>query len=147
VSIDMKLQGTGARPVLIGSAILRNLPIRCGATPLQLGEATLTFREGFPLNPSITAQATGLAFGEPFGVYLTGTAQHPIRFYFFAPPLTERLIQLELSSENPDPPFKEVARFGLRVPTELFEGVEVTEWPPIPTPAPTLPAPPPGAVQ
>ncbi len=132
----LRLTGTGAAPILSGEATLRGLPLRAGTTTLRMDEATLQFREGFAENPSIVARATGVAFGEPFAVQVTGTAQFPMRFFVFAPPLTEKIIAAELTGSDPASSAQTPPRLELRVPAALFEGVEIADWPVITTPLP-----------
>ncbi len=142
---DLHLGGSGAAPMLTGEAAFRGLPITIGTASLRLEEATLSFREGFGDDPSILARASGRAFGEPFAAHLTGTLQHPMRFFVFAPPLTERIVRAELEDSDMSSSSDTQSRLALRVPTELFEGVEITDWAtiatPLPAPNPAAPAP------
>lgn len=152
VETNLRLAGTGAELDVTGSATIRGGTVRVRESTLALSEAVVTFREGFGQNPSIIAQARGSAFGEPFTHHLTGTLLHPMHFFVFAPPLTEPGILASLQSaptslDLPSP-------LGLRVPAELFDGVEVTDWAPITTPQPpappasaAVPAPVPGVAQ
>ena len=152
VETNLRLAGTDTELDVTGTATIRGGTIRVQESSLVLSEAVVTFREGFGQNPSIVAQARGSAFGEPFTHHITGTLLHPMHFFVFAPPLTESTILASLHSaplslDLPSP-------LGLRIPTELFEGVEVTGWAPIATPPPPVqsvpapaPAPVPGAAQ
>ena len=140
--INLHLAGSGHDPVLTGDATLRGLAIPVGATTLRLEEATISFREGFAHDPSISAQAGGVALREKFSIYATGTLQHPMRFFLFDPPLTEKIIRAEISGDRPTDLEAESSRFGLLVPAEFYDGVEVVDWAVIPTPAaePAAPA-------
>ncbi len=148
LAANLRLAGTGTALEVTGEATIRGGFIRVQESSLALTEAIVTFREGFSLNPSIVAQARGSAFGEPFTHHLTGTVLHPMHFFVFAPPLTEPTILASLKSTRPS--FDLPSPLGLRVPTELFDGVVIAAWAPIstpPPPAPPVPAPTPGAAQ
>jgi hypothetical protein len=148
IEAKLHLTGFGALPALAGEATFRGLPVNIGHSSLQLEEATLGFREGFGEDPSLLARLSGAAFGEPFSVQITGSFQHPMRFFLFAPPLTEKIIRTELDGVDLGPSDEQL-RITLLVPAELFEGVELADWAAIstPPPVPVLPAPAPGANQ
>ena len=121
---------------MTGSATIRGGTVRVQGSSLALNEAVVTFREGFGQNPSIVAQARGSAFGEPFTHHITGTLLHPMHFFVFAPPLNEQAILA--SFQRAPASLDRAAPITLRVAAELFDGVEVTDWAPIATPAPAL---------
>jgi hypothetical protein len=143
IEADLHLLGSGATPVLIGDATLRGLPILLGNTPLKLDEAVISFRDGFPHDPSVSAQASGTILGERFSAYFAGTPQHPMRFLVFAPPLTEDVVRAELADAELTLPQDWRVPFGLRVPPQFFEGVEIADWAAIPTTTaePAIPTP------
>jgi hypothetical protein len=112
-------------------------------SPVQLENAKIEFREGFPQDPSIDLKFGGSAIENDFSAYAIGTLQHPMHFFVFDPPLTEKIILAELAGGRPanarddTPP-------GLLLPAQLYDGVEVVDWAAIPTPAnePANPPPP-----
>ncbi len=127
---DVLLNGNGAAPMLSGRV---DLWTHSGA---ENCEATIEFRDGFPQSPSISAKVSGTALGgsafaAPYAIYITGSPQHPIRYFACAPPLTEKIIRAELSGESAAGFLSGEIRFSLLVPAELREGVEISEWPEI----------------
>lgn len=77
---DLHIAGTGAAPVLVGKLKFEQVPALGGTVPMTIEDATLTWREGFPLDPSIDLHATGLIGGFPFGAYVVGPLSHRISF-------------------------------------------------------------------
>ena len=142
--LNLHLGGSSGHPSLAGDVTLHGaLTPEVGALSMKSEEATLSFREGFPQDPSIIAEAAGTAFGEPFRIEVTGTIQHPMRYFVFDPPLTENTIRAALAgSGNPSLPATDALHLTLRVPLELSNGVEVPDWAVIPT-TPPEPTPPP----
>lgn len=137
VSADLRLSGTGAEPALIGQ--LEFSPAQSPNPPrafvsesqaaLTLQRAALHFREGFPGNPVVSAEAEGIVSGAKFSICLTGTLDAPMRVFICDPPLTEKAIRQALSGASAARYFSGESRFSLLVPVELREGVELSEWP------------------
>lgn len=152
VDADLHLQGLGKAPYLTGTMKLYNKP--GAAEPHGRSVAfdrdslttsgTIEFREGRPSDPSINIQIQGstLAYAgrEPFSAYAVGTLTHPMHFFTFDPPLNESIVVAALNG-TPANGRSENTSIDLRVPKAIDGGVEITEWPVIPTPPPTPPAP------
>jgi hypothetical protein len=148
----LQLLGTFRDPRLIGAVTLEGGPVPCGDQTLWLEHVRFEFRDGFPQDPSILGAAEGTVGNEPFALLVTGTLQHPMRTLFFAPPLTEKLILKELMGVRPADGLFDIRPVDafevfvrLLVSAEFWEGVQLTEWPTIPTPAlestPSAPSP------
>jgi len=141
IEMNLHLAGSCNGPAITGDTTLRNMSLDSdGGVALELNQATFTFREGFAHDPSMNAQAGGEVFGEHFSVQATGTLQHPIRNFVFDPPLTEKIIRSALTGPGSSSLGTEEARLALRVPAELYDGVEVVDWASIATPSPEPPA-------
>ncbi len=131
MSADVRLTGSGAAPALIGSVSFISSGDNAPSDSITLRQATLDFRDGFPTDPVITADASGVIADEPFALYLTGTLQHPMRVFASNPPLTEKAIRAAINGETTARFFSGENRFSLLVPGELREGVEMSDWPEI----------------
>ena len=131
MSADVRLTGTGAAPALIGSVGFSSFAASVPGAVISLRQATLDFRDGFPTDPVITADASGVIADEPFALYLTGTLQHPMRVFASNPPLTEKAIRTAINGETAARFFSGENRFSLLVPAELREGVDISDWPEI----------------
>jgi hypothetical protein len=141
VELNMHLGGTGYDPKPTGDVTFHGWSGNVGALPMQMGDVILTFREGHPGDPSISAQASGTALGEPFQIQVIGTIQHPMRYFVFDPPLTEKIIRSALAGTGTGPASAETMHVTLGVPGEFYEGVDVVDWATIPTPPPAPAAP------
>ncbi len=146
--IDVAVKGRGAEPVLVGTSEIKTASFQLDMLFIVDGmfvtSAKLEFREAFPRDPSIDLRLRGSVFDQPYTVNVIGTLDHPIRFFSYEPPLTERAIRaafyaqatrksLEetLSDETAAKSFGGERRFSLLVPVELREGVEMFDWPEI----------------
>ncbi|MDR3401204.1 MAG: translocation/assembly module TamB domain-containing protein [Chthoniobacter sp.] len=151
---DLHLRGSGGAPSLTGSVTFHSGPIPVDVvgrlTDVRNGfpltaEATIEFRDGQPQDPSINLKYSGSVAGcdhrENYAAYATGTLEHPMHFFIFDPPLTEKVILADLMGRRPGN-MEEDVRLGLRVPGEFYEGVDVVDWTNIPTPPPAPPTPP-----
>lgn len=111
-------------------------------------DGVVEFREGQPADPSINWKVTGNARNyigtESYAAYAVGTLQHPMHFFIFDPPLTERIVEAELKGTRNNHVWEENT-FRQWVSPDFHEGVEVTDWAPIPTPPPPAAAPAPAA--
>ncbi len=142
-SIDAHLGGTSGAPLLTGSAQISALPISGGPEVDAKTDATFTFHENRPHDPTLDLRVSGTAFGEPFTACLAGPLSHPVRWYLLQPPLTESLIEAALRGGAPVPPGRfpgSNARVALRAPAPLLQGIVVFDWAPISNPdAPAMP--------
>ena len=142
--LNMHLGGSGSDLQPTGSVTFHTAPDylgNVGAVPMKFGDTTLSFRQGHADDPSIDAQATGAALGEPFQIQVIGTIEHPIRYFVFAPPLTEKIIRSALAGTGTVPGSADTVHVTLLVPAEFYDGVDVVDWPGIPTPPPAPPPP------
>jgi hypothetical protein len=101
---NLHVTGTGAAPVLIGSVKFEQVPALGGTLPLTIEDATLTWREGFPSDPSIDLHASGLIGGLPFGAYVVGPLSHRISFVDSEPGRAAILGEKSDSALLPTPP-------------------------------------------
>ena len=136
LSADVRLTGTGAAPGLIGrigcTPANDSFQLRGSeSTPIRLRELTLDFRDGFPLDPGITATAGGVIADENFSLYLTGTLRHPMRVFACDPPITPKVVRAAVNGDAATGFFSGENRFSLLVPAGLREGVEMSDWPEI----------------
>lgn len=134
MSADVRLTGTGAEPALVGSVKFTSgggSGFRAGGGQLDVRQATVEFRDGFPASPLVSVEALGAVAGEGFSIRLTGTLQDPMRVFVCNPPLTGTVIRRALSGATAARYFSGENRFSLLVPAELREGVEISEWPEI----------------
>jgi hypothetical protein len=146
ITAEMKIHlgGLGSDPKPTGEVTFHvppDYPGNVGALAMQIGDVTLGFREGHVDDPSITAQASGRALGEPFQIQVIGTIERPMRYFVFAPPLTEKIIRSALAGSSSSPTAADTVHVTLLVPAEFFDGVDVVDWPEIPTPPPAPPTP------
>jgi hypothetical protein len=139
--LNMHLGGTGSNPKPTGDVTFHGWHGIVGALPMQIGGVTLSFREGHADDPAIEAQATGSVLGEPFQIQVIGTIEHPLRYFVFEPPLTEKIIRSALNGTDTTADSADTVHVTLLVPAEFFDGVDVVDWPGIPTPPPAPPAP------
>ncbi len=144
--MDLRLTGSGEAPSLTGQVSIHGITVPVGAPSLffsmQLADATLSFRAGAGEDPSIDADASGEILGEKFSIYSTGTLTHPMRFFVFNLPLTGKIIRDQISGPQPVMLAATEDQFSLGVPKQFSEGVDVSDWPSIPTPPPEPVAPP-----
>jgi hypothetical protein len=77
---ETRIKGTAAAPVLTGSLKFQGVPAMGGPLSLTVDDATVTWRDGFPGDPSLDLHATGLMGGFPFGAYVVGPLSHRIAF-------------------------------------------------------------------
>ncbi|MEP6671777.1 MAG: translocation/assembly module TamB domain-containing protein [Chthoniobacter sp.] len=145
---DLHLRGSGGAPEFIGSVAFHQangsgfqINSRSESSLVQLENASFVFREGYTQDPSIDVKFSGSALEKDFSVYATGTLQHPMHFFVFEPPLTEKIILAALAGGHSSNGWED-AHLGLRVPAEFYEGVDVVDWTNIPTPPPAPPGPP-----
>ena len=151
VDTDVRLLGSGKSPFLTGAVtlhqsqpqadVLSSLNKGRNGDPLQ-ASGTIEFRETQPADPSINLKVSGFAAGpaglESFSAYAVGTLQHPMHFFAFNPPLSEKIVLAALNGNRTSKPVDETV-IDLRVPAEFHEGVEVVDWASIPTPPPAPP--------
>ena len=150
VSADLRVSGLASSPTLEGRAVV--LPATSSSeleSRFGVRQVALDFRSGFSGNPLLSADATGIIFGERFALHLTGSLRNPMRLFVYQPPLTEKVIRATLGSASAAKFFSGENRFTLLVPAELRAEVELSNWPKIegePGPAApeTPPAPAPG---
>jgi hypothetical protein len=140
----LHLAGTWNEPLISGEASLDGFPLNtAGLATLVFDQVKFNFREGFTRDPSIDAVAHGEVFGQKFSIEVTGTLQHPIRYFAFDPPLTEQMIRTTLTPPESPAAVRDVAPLRLLVAPEILGDVPVVDWAEIPTVAPDAPAPPP----
>ncbi|WP_131989958.1 hypothetical protein [Chthoniobacter flavus] len=143
---DLKLQGSGRTPELLGNLTFQVLNPRVSINtrgaegPLTLESAKFEFREGHTHDPSFDLKLDGSVFDKNFAAYGTGTLQHPFHFFVFEPPLTEKIIVSALNASLTHQLFGDPIS-GLRVPSPFYDGLDVVDWATIPTPPPAPPAP------
>ncbi len=167
-SLDLRLFGTGGSPELAGTMRWSDSQrFSFEGAPTRI-DGTLTFHENRPQNPTLDLLASGCALGEPFTAVLTGPLSHPVRWFFFQPPLTQTAIEDALASGgnfdragvnrweiaarraavlDTGKLFGASAHISLRAPAALTRGIDLYDWAPIQipdsseTPADAAPAP------
>ncbi len=113
-ALDGKILGSGASPAFLGAVEFRDLPPSSGlplkahvsqaVPPLLVPSASLEFREGAPLQPSIDVDLQGNFEGHPFTANVSGPLGHLIRTYDGPPPLTDNAVRELLAGRPPVPP-------------------------------------------
>ncbi len=131
LTADLRLTGSGAAPALVGRAEF--IPVSSHGLPALTDDFRTTqvrfdFRDGFPSNPSVSADATGTISTEPFAIYVAGTLRQRMLIFSFHPPLTEKVIRTALISAPADRLSFGEDRFSLLVPAELREGIVLSDW-------------------
>ena len=118
--------GTGAAPELEGGIAFRDTVLTAGDTVLSNAGGSLTWHEG---EVSIDSRASGELHGLPFTAHLIGPVRQPIRFFDFAPPLSEKIISDALAGRYRDcPRLEDAPRFALRFPSAFTPDVPLFDW-------------------
>jgi len=142
-SPSLRLSGTGKAPLLVGTIHLPGAgpawKISCGSISAMLEEASITFREAAPRDPTIDVTVVGEAHGIPFRAYAIGPVTQRLLFTDSA------LAQYELTGRGG----VEGSEAPLRLDdlsSEALAAIHLDPWPriegapaaePTPEPAPT----------
>ncbi len=133
-TFDLHLGGTGAAPELAGNIAFQEVAFVAGDVLMPHGKGTATWRDGEVV---IDGRATGELHECEFTAHLLGPIAKPLRFFEFAPPLTETLLNNALAGRyRAIPSLETVTRFAFHAPSALIGDVPVFEWTIIETPPP-----------
>ncbi len=125
-TFDLHLGGKGRALELAGSAAFQDAPFIAGDVLMQRGNGSVTWRDG---GVFIDARATAELHDCEFTAHVLGPVEKPLRFFEFAPPLTEALLNDALSGRYRAIPSLETAtRFAFHAPAALIGDVQVFDW-------------------
>lgn len=89
VTTDLRLSGTGARPVLTGRAELGQMWVKLPFSRLNITEGAIDFREDQPFDPQINVRGESITGGRVVEVAVSGRALDPRVRLTSNPPLSE----------------------------------------------------------
>lgn len=89
VVADLRLAGTGARPVLTGRATLEQMWLRLPFSRLTITEGSIVFTEDRPFDPQINVVGESITDGRVVEVAVQGRALAPTVRFTSSPPLPE----------------------------------------------------------
>jgi hypothetical protein len=89
VAADLRLTGTGARPVLTGRADLQQMWVKLPFSRLDITEGAVVFTEDKPFDPQINVQGESIIDGRMVEVAVQGRALDPRVRLTSSPPLPE----------------------------------------------------------
>ena len=104
IAAELRLAGTGADPQLTGTIIAEGLRLGALTTDLAIDHATVTFRDGFPRDPSLDLRARSELLGKSFSAWVSGPLSHPVRVFDCEPPLTPEHVRASLQARSSDAP-------------------------------------------
>lgn len=90
--VDMRLTGTGLKPLLNGSVRLQNVEATLPFSRLEITQGFIYFNPEDPLNPGLDLQGTSLIRDYTVRVYVYGTANSPEAVFTSEPPLPQEEI-------------------------------------------------------
>ncbi len=90
--VDMRLTGTGLKPLLAGSVRLQNVEATLPFSRLEINQGFIYFNPQDPFNPGLDLQGTSLIRDYTVRVYIYGTANAPEAVFTSEPPLPQEEI-------------------------------------------------------
>ena len=90
--VDMRLTGTGLKPLLNGSVRLQNVEATLPFSRLEINQGFIYFNPEDPFNPGLDLQGTSLIRDYTVRVYIYGTANSPEAVFTSEPPLPQEEI-------------------------------------------------------
>ncbi len=90
--VDMRLTGTGLKPLIDGSVRLQNVEATLPFSRLEINQGFIYFNPQDPLNPGLDLQGTSLIRDYTVRVYIYGTANSPEAVFTSEPPLPQEEI-------------------------------------------------------
>jgi len=90
--VDMRLTGTGLKPLLNGSVRLQNVEATLPFSRLEINEGFIYFNPEDPFNPGLDLQGTSLIRDYTVRVYIYGTANAPEAVFTSEPALPQEEI-------------------------------------------------------
>jgi hypothetical protein len=136
---SLLIKGRGAAPFLSGTISLGGGVLVAGVQPLNLHEASFTFREGADRTSSIDARVSASAFDGEVSASICGPLSAPLIVFEAIPPLSAEIAELVMTDRlHRDPLTTE--RLEMSAPPELRGDASVFEWSIIPAPVPDISA-------
>ena len=90
--VDMKVTGTGAKPLINGSVRLQNVEATLPFSRLEITQGFIYFNPEDPMNPGLDLQGTSLIRDYTVRVYVYGTVDAPEAVFTSEPPLPQEEI-------------------------------------------------------
>ncbi len=90
--VDMRITGTGLKPLVDGSVRLENVDVTLPFSRLEINQGFIYFNPQDPLNPGLDLQGTSLIRDYTVRVYVYGTADAPEAVFTSEPPLPQEEI-------------------------------------------------------
>ena len=90
--VDMRLTGTGLKPLVNGSVRLQNVEATLPFSRLEINQGFIYFNPEDPLNPGVDLQGTSVIRDYTVRVYVYGTANSPEAVFTSEPPLPQEEI-------------------------------------------------------
>ncbi|MBA3273063.1 MAG: translocation/assembly module TamB domain-containing protein [Chthoniobacterales bacterium] len=91
-TVDMRLTGTGLKPLINGSVRLQNVEATLPFSRLEINQGFIYFNPENPFNPGLDLQGTSLIRDYTVRVYVYGTVDSPQAVFTSEPPLPQEEI-------------------------------------------------------